>query len=94
MFAYNLWTSCLRPDTSCQWLCPFVNIAMSNNFETLSCVHYTIFSVVKFDLCIQALFLDCILTLKKNMHMPRVHLVIPVLCPQNAAGPSIFYYIY
>ena len=34
-------------------------------FQTLSCVHYTIFSVVKLDLFIRALLLDRILTLKK-----------------------------
>ena len=38
MFAYNLYMSCLRLNTSCQGLCLFVNILVSNNFEILSCV--------------------------------------------------------
>ena len=44
-------------------------------FQTLSCVHYTIFSVVKLDLFILALLLDSILALEKTMCTPRVHLV-------------------
>ena len=35
-------------------------------FRTLSCVHYTIFSVVKSDLFIRALLLDRILVTEKN----------------------------
>ena len=35
-------------------------------FQTLACVHYTIFSVVKLDLFIQALLLDHILALAEN----------------------------
>ena len=35
------------------------------NFKTLSCEHYTIFSVVKLDLFIRALLLDRILALEK-----------------------------
>ena len=35
-------------------------------FQTLSCVHYTIFSVIKLDLFIRALLLDRILALEKN----------------------------
>ena len=34
-------------------------------FQTLSCVHYTIFPVVKLDLFIRALLLDRILALEK-----------------------------
>ena len=34
-------------------------------FQTLSCVHYTIFSVVKLNLFIRALLLDRILALEK-----------------------------
>ena len=45
-------------------------------FQTLSCVHYTIFSVIKLDLFIRALLLDRILTLEKTTRTPRVHLVI------------------
>ena len=44
-------------------------------FQTLSCIHYTIFSVVKLDLFIRALLLDCILALEKNTRTPHVHLV-------------------
>ena len=44
-------------------------------FQTLLCVHYTIFSVVKLDLFIRALLLDRILALEKNTRTPRVHLV-------------------
>ena len=35
-------------------------------FQTLSCVHYTIFSVVKLDLFIRGLLLDRILALEKT----------------------------
>ena len=35
-------------------------------FQTLSCVYYTIFSAVKLDLFIRALLLDRILALEKN----------------------------
>ena len=44
-------------------------------FQTLSCVHYTIFSVVKLNLFIRALLLDRILSLGKTTRTPRVHLV-------------------
>ena len=44
-------------------------------FETLSRVHYTIFSVVKLHLFIRALLLDRILALEKTTRTPRVHLV-------------------
>ena len=44
-------------------------------FQTLSCVHYTIFSVVKLDLFIRALLLDRILALEKTTRTPRVHLI-------------------
>ena len=32
-FNYNLWMGYLHPDSSCQLLCPIINIAMSNNFK-------------------------------------------------------------
>ena len=35
MFTYNLWMDCLHPDKSCQLFCPVINIAMSNNLNTL-----------------------------------------------------------
>ena len=37
MFTYNLWIDCLHPDKSCQLFCPVINIAMSNNLNTLMC---------------------------------------------------------
>ena len=37
MVTYNLWMGCLHPDTSCQLLCPVINIAMSNNFQHSMC---------------------------------------------------------
>ena len=45
-------------------------------FQTLSCVHYTLFSLVKSDLFIRALLLDRILVTEKTMRTPRVHLVL------------------
>ena len=48
-------------------------------FQTLSCVHYILFSVVKLDLFIRALLLDRILAQEKNekkLKTPRVHIVI------------------
>ena len=44
-------------------------------FQTLSCALYTIFTVIKLDLFIQALLLDYILALEKNTRTPCVHLV-------------------
>ena len=37
MFTYNLWMDFLHPDKSCQLFCPVINIAMSNNLNTLMC---------------------------------------------------------
>ena len=45
-------------------------------FQALSCVHYTNFSVVKLDLFIRALLLDRTLALEKKPRTFRVHLVI------------------
>ena len=42
-------------------------------FQIMSCVHYTIFSVVKLDLFIRALLLDRILALEKTTRTPRVY---------------------
>ena len=33
MFTYNSWMDCLHQDKSCQFFCPVINIAMSNNFK-------------------------------------------------------------
>ena len=44
-------------------------------FRTLPCVHYTIFSVVKSDLFIRALLLDRILVTEKTTRTSRVDLV-------------------
>ena len=45
-------------------------------FQTLSCVHYMIFSVVKLELFIRALLLDRILALDKTTRTPLVHIVL------------------
>ena len=68
----------LHPDTSCQLLCPVINIAMTNNkFHTAMCKLHDFLSS-KLDLCIRTLLQDQILTLKKNTPTPtpRVHLVL------------------
>ena len=44
-------------------------------FQTLSCGHYTILSLVKLDFFIRALLLDRILALEKTTRALRVHLV-------------------
>ena len=44
-------------------------------FGTLSCVHYTICSVVKSDIFIRALLLDRNLVTEKTTRTPRVHLL-------------------
>ena len=44
-------------------------------FQTLSCVHYTVFSVVELDLYIRALLLVQITVLENTMRTSRVHLV-------------------
>ena len=54
-------------------------------FQILSCVHYTIFSVVKLDLFIRALLLDRILALEKQ----RVRLVY-ILSTYCAHAEPIF----
>ena len=41
----------------------------------LTCVHYTILSLVKSDLFIRALLLDRMLVTEKTTRTPRVHLV-------------------
>ena len=45
-------------------------------FQTLSCVHYTIFSVVNLGSFIRVLILDCILALEKTTRTPHVHLAV------------------
>ena len=54
-------------------------------FQTLPCVHYTIFSVIKLDLFIRAPLLDRILDLEKTSLTPRVKVhyykdLIKLLC--------------
>ena len=56
----------------------------AQQFQTLSCVHYTIFSVVKLDLFIRALLLDRIFALKKNKCTHHEHLVIDCNCTHCA----------
>ena len=68
MFTYNLWMGCLHPNrpTSCQLLCPVINIAMCNNFKH-SRVHFKqFFSVTKLDLVIQVQLLEYIIDMGKN----------------------------
>ena len=73
---------------TCKYICGhgfdwyIMSIIVSNcqhcdeqQFQTLSCVHYAIFSVVKLDLFIRALLLDRILALEKTTRTPHVHLV-------------------
>ena len=74
MFTYNLWMDCMHPDKSCQLFCQVINIAMSNNLNTLLCILHN-FSSIKLDLFIQALLLDYILAQAKNTRTPCVHLV-------------------
>ena len=59
MFAYNLWMSCLRPDTTCQYDCVLCQHCNEQQFRnTVICsLHYVNFSVIKLDLCIRALLL-------------------------------------
>ena len=44
MFTYNLWMGCMHSDTSCQLLCPVINIAMSSNSNTLICTLHNVSS--------------------------------------------------
>ena len=48
---------------------------MNTNFKTLSCVHYTIFRVVKLNLFIRALLLDRILALKKKLRVRLAYIL-------------------
>ena len=63
-------------------------------FQTLSSAPFTIFTVIKLDLFIQALLLDYILALEKNTRTPCVHLVFiwkPILlkfCKTNYTTQS------
>ena len=60
-------------------------------FQTLFCVHYTIFSVVKLDLFIRALILDRILALERTTRTPRVHLVFKItMGSYQFMQPAIF----
>ena len=78
MFTYNLWMSCLQPDTMSIILSSYQHCD-EQQFQTLSCAlykDYTIFPVLKLDLVIQALLLDYILAPEKNTLTPCVHLVL------------------
>ena len=48
---------------------------VKQQFQTLSCVHYTMFLVIKLDLFLRALLLDRSLALEKTTRTPRVHIV-------------------
>ena len=58
-------------------------------FQTLSCVHYTIFSVVKLNLFIRALLLDRIVVLEKTTRTPRTLLVLILVYTQEGSLWSI-----
>ena len=77
MFAYNLWMSLLW---HCGKITPMiVSICQhcdEQQFQTLSCVYYMIFSVEKLDLFLRALSRDHILALKRYTHTLCVHLVM------------------
>ena len=64
MFTYNLWMSCLQPDTMSIILSSYQHCD-EQQFQTLSCALYTIVPVLKLDLVIQALLLEYILALEK-----------------------------
>ena len=52
---------------------------MNNNFKHChDCVHYAIFSVVKLDLFIRALLLDCILALEKKLPVRLGYILLTV----------------
>ena len=57
-------------------------------FRTLSCVHCTIFSVLKSNLFIRALLLDRILVTEKTTPTPRVHLVCNVFRIIDSISPN------
>ena len=64
MFTYNLWIDCLHQDKSCQFV-QLSTLKISNNFKHSHAL-YTMFTVIKLDLFIQAQLLDYILTLEKE----------------------------
>ena len=65
IFPYNLRMSCMAKIYQAN---DYIQLQHCDEkrFQTLACVHYTIFSVVKLDLFIQALLLDHILALAEN----------------------------
>ena len=89
MFPYILWMSCLCQDTSCQRLYP----VEEQQFQTLSCVHCTIFSEVKLDLCIRILLQDHILA-RKKIHVRFAYILLKVstlLQPRSSSVNSSFH---
>ena len=74
MFTYNLWLRCLQPDTMSIILSSYQHCD-EQQFQTLSSVLYTIVPVLKLDLVLQALLVDYIIALGKNMRTSCVHLV-------------------
>ena len=52
-------------------------------FQTLACVHYTIFSVGKLDLFIRALLPDRILALEKKEHVRLAHILFYLMSGQS-----------
>ena len=72
MFLYTLWIRCLCRDISCQWLYPFDE----QQFQTLSCVHYIIFSLGMLGLCIRALLLDHFLSRIKKLRVCLAYILL------------------
>ena len=66
-------------DTPCQQTVSNCQHCKEQQFQTLLCVHYTIFSVVKLDLFTRALLLYRILALEKTTRTPGVHIIMSTL---------------
>ena len=76
MFTYNLWIDCLHPDKSCQLFCPVINIAMSNNLNTLMCtLHIFSSNKARFIHTSTVTNIVTFLLWKKNVRTPCVQLV-------------------
>ena len=81
LLLYNILLSCIKAANAIMYIHELPMFAYNVCLQCLprivmcSCAPYTIFSVVKLDLCIRALLLDHILALKKNTRTLRVHLV-------------------
>ena len=77
MFTYNLWMGCLQPDTKSIILSSYQHCD-EQQFHTLSCAFYTSFPVLARFSHIQALLLDYILALAKNMRASCFYIEINI----------------